>query len=717
MKNNPGQHMMSVCIPTSDMSGLGAGFLRNNFDILIGQTFKDFDVVISDNSTADAIEKVCEEYKNKLEIHYYKNNDPKRGMCTNVNNILRKATGKLIKIIFLDDFLFSATSLEEIVKNFDLEKDHWLVTACEHTKDGVTFFRPYYPRYNDKIHLGKNTISSPSVLTLKNEAVILFDENLTWLMDCDYYKRLHDRFGKPKILNTINVVNRMGAHQTSNTVATTTLRMREYNYIMQKYHEKKPRKLQLRNVTLVAVSGLNPAGAIKALEYSMQGVDYYQAVLIAHYAPSDLDPRITFKKCKDTELQSKDPKNTNDYSKFTLYNLCDYIESDYALIVHNDAFVLRPDRWTDKFYEYDYLGAPFREKEHFTNEGVEVRVGNGGFSLRSKKMLSIFKELDLPFTDNGTGYYHEDGVICVYYRKLLEDKGIKFVPTELAAQFALEKVVKETVWDPFGFHNNKGAIPRFYFVKFKITRFFRRSYRKTRTALKLLIKRPKSFKRMVKERLVKPKPAPLTFDKNKIKELIKNQNPVIMEIGAANGDDTADFLKMYEGSNLKLYTFEPEPNNIAILKKRFDQKKIHLFEGAISDVDGKLSFNRSRTDNPNDLRLSGSIMKPKNHLKMWNWVHFDQTVEVKSMTLDSFVKKNNIQMVDFVWCDVQGAEEKVLRGGQETFKNKVKYLYTEYSNDEQYEGQPKLKQILKLLPGYEVVQNYGNDVLLRNTRL
>jgi hypothetical protein len=61
------------------------------------------------------------------------------------------------------------------------------------------------------------------------------------------------------------------------------------------------------------------------------------------------------------------------------------------------------------------------------------------------------------------------------------------------------------------------------------------------------------------------------------------------------------------------------------------------------------------------------------------------------------LKKNNIQVIDFVWCDVQGAEEKVIRGGQETFKNKVKYFYTEYSNDEQYEGQPKLKQILKLL--------------------
>ncbi len=699
------------------MSGLGAGFLKNNFDILIGQTFKDFNVIVSDNSTTDAIQKVCDEYKGRLEIHYFKNDDPARGMCTNVNNILRKATGKLIKIIFLDDFLFSSTALEEIVNNFDLEKDHWLVTACEHTKDGTTFIKPFYPRYNDKIHLGKNTISSPSVLTLKNEDTIFFDENLTWLMDCDYYKRLHTKWGKPKILNTINVVNRMGAHQTSNTVATTALRTKEYNYIMKKYNEKKPKRLQLRNVTLVAVSGLNPAGAIQALEYSMQGVDYYQVVLIAHYAPSDLDKRITFKKCKDTELVSQDRSNTNDYSKFMLYNLCDYIESDYVLIVHNDAYVLRPHKWEDKFLEYDYLGAPFREKTHFTNEGEEVRIGNGGFSLRSKKMLTIFNELNLPFTDNGTGYFHEDGVICVYYRKLLEDKGIKFCPTDVGARFALEKVVKETVWDPFGFHNNKGAVPRFYFVKFKINKLLKKVYRKTRTALSLLVHRPKSFMLLVKQKVVKPKPPAIPFDKNKIKELVKNQNPVIMEIGSANGDDTEDFLKLFEGKNLKLYTFEPEPNNISILKKRFEGKKINLFEGVVSDVDGKITFNRSRTDNPTDLRLSGSIMKPKNHTKIWNWIYFDEKVEARSTTLDTFCKKNNVKTIDFMWCDVQGAEEKVIRGGTETFKNRVKYFFTEYSNDEQYEGQPKLKKILKLLPNYEVVENLGGDVLLRNKNI
>ena len=44
-----------------------------------------------------------------------------------------------------------------------------MVTASEHSQDGVNFYRPFYPNYNDQIHLGKNTISSPSVLTIKND--------------------------------------------------------------------------------------------------------------------------------------------------------------------------------------------------------------------------------------------------------------------------------------------------------------------------------------------------------------------------------------------------------------------------------------------------------------------------------------------------------------------------------------------------------------------
>lgn len=218
--------------------------------------------------------------------------------------------------------------------------------------------------------------------------------------------------------------------------------------------------INLPNVTLVAVSGIDPAGSLNALMLSMKGIKYYDVVLISHHKPENLPTGITFKQCKPTELASTDPKNKDDYSKFMLYSLCDYIESEYCLIVHNDAYVLRPEKWKEEFLNYDYIGAPWPKRFTFlTNEGVPVRVGNGGFSLRSKKCLNIMNELNLPFTDNGTGFYNEDGILCVYYRKKLEDAGIRFAGVNLAAQFSHELDCKESVRDSFGFHDSKVVFP------------------------------------------------------------------------------------------------------------------------------------------------------------------------------------------------------------------------------------------------------------------
>lgn len=461
---------MSVCLPTYDMGGVGHIFLRHSLNILTQQTFNDFDVVISDYSKTDQVKSVVAEFHDRLDIKYFKNEDPTGGMAANTNNAIRHATGTILKILFQDDFLYDRGSLEVVAKNFDLAHDRWLVTACEHSRDGTTFFRPFYPTYNDRILYGNNTISSPSVLTIKNECPLLFDPKLKWLVDCDYYQRCHDLFGPPKIVNTIAVVNRVGEHQITNTEATEAVRQNELRYVKEKFRNQSKIRLRLPSVTVVAVTGIGTEGALKALEYSIDGIAFREAVLIAHHRPEYLDPRITFRQCQPDELVSQDRKNTNDYSRFMAYSLHKYVFTDYVLIVHNDAYVLRPEKWDPDFLRYDYVGAPWPEDVHFTTDGTNVRVGNGGFSLRSAKLLRALNELHLPFTDNGTGYFHEDGIICVYYRKQLENYGITYAPVPLAAKFSLETECPESDFEPFGFHNTKKAIPKYFFLRKRIRR-------------------------------------------------------------------------------------------------------------------------------------------------------------------------------------------------------------------------------------------------------
>lgn len=210
---------ISVCIPTYEMHGFGAEYLEHSFRILVTQSYKNFEIVISDQSKDQEIEDCCFKYKDLLDIRYVKYDLIGGSSSANINNAISHSSGGYIKVLFQDDFLYHEDSLSHIISAFEKNLDQkWLVTACEHTSDGHTFNRPYFPSYNHNIHLNMNTISSPSVLSFRKENTLEFDENLKWLMDVDLYKRLHDNFGDPIIINEINVVNRIWSNQFNNTI-------------------------------------------------------------------------------------------------------------------------------------------------------------------------------------------------------------------------------------------------------------------------------------------------------------------------------------------------------------------------------------------------------------------------------------------------------------------------------------------------------------------
>ena len=111
--------LITVCIPTYEMSGLGSIYLDHSLQVLSNQSFRDFNVVISDNSKNDEIKELVQKYKKKLDISYHKN-EIRFGISANLNNAISKSYGKIIKILFQDDFLISQNALERIASNFDL---------------------------------------------------------------------------------------------------------------------------------------------------------------------------------------------------------------------------------------------------------------------------------------------------------------------------------------------------------------------------------------------------------------------------------------------------------------------------------------------------------------------------------------------------------------------------------------------------------------------
>jgi 2-O-methyltransferase len=196
---------------------------------------------------------------------------------------------------------------------------------------------------------------------------------------------------------------------------------------------------------------------------------------------------------------------------------------------------------------------------------------------------------------------------------------------------------------------------------------------------------------------------------------------LIFEIGANNGSDTLRLLKTFPTATIKC--FEPDPRAIELWRGSVDDSRASLDEIAIGLKDGTTSFfassgaPRGQEHNfPDGWHLSGSIRRPTGHLELHPWCEFTAQSPVPVRSLDSWAQESEISAVDLIWADVQGAEADLIGGGQETL-SRTRFLYTEYSDEELYEGQRGLSQILEMLPGWSVHTRYSGDVLLVNDRL
>jgi hypothetical protein len=209
----------SICIPTYSYNGKGCDFLEHSFNKIYEQTFKDYEIVISDHSIDNSIKNVCDKWSDKLPIVYILNDKGRGIISPNLNVCLQKSTGKWIKILFQDDFLYDDKSLEitydYIIKNPTCK---WIASYTYVTSDGINIERSFQPRWVDNIWSGNNTIGSPTNITMLNDDVILFDVNLNWLMDVDYYMKMKNKFGDINILDRYTIVNRTSPERLSNNI-------------------------------------------------------------------------------------------------------------------------------------------------------------------------------------------------------------------------------------------------------------------------------------------------------------------------------------------------------------------------------------------------------------------------------------------------------------------------------------------------------------------
>ena len=132
-----------------------------------------------------------------------------------------------------------------------------------------------------------------------------------------------------------------------------------------------------------------------------------------------------------------------EYANLMLKGVAEHVTTSHALYVQWDGIAYRPELWTDDYLQYDYIGAPWPW-------GADNRkVGNGGFSLRSKRLLDICASDPLiSLTEQEP--IAEDNIIAVHNRAYLEEQySIRFAPLAVAEQFSFEL---GHMRNSFGFH-------------------------------------------------------------------------------------------------------------------------------------------------------------------------------------------------------------------------------------------------------------------------
>lgn len=186
------------------------------------------------------------------------------------------------------------------------------------------------------------------------------------------------------------------------------------------------------------------------------------------------------------------------------------------------------------------------------------------------------------------------------------------------------------------------------------------------------------------------------------------RQPVILDIGACEGEDSIRLARMFPNS--RVFSFEPLPANQDLIRRNFVRYGVanaELVPRALSDRAGEAVLHVS-SGRPPELHAgedwnygnkSSSLLAPAVAGPMHGWLSFPETVIVPTGTLDEFCRQRGLDHLDFIQLDVQGAEQLVLTGATAVLPQ-VTGIWLEVSTREHYRGQPLESDIACFMRGH-----------------
>lgn len=181
---------------------------------------------------------------------------------------------------------------------------------------------------------------------------------------------------------------------------------------------------------------------------------------------------------------------------------------------------------------------------------------------------------------------------------------------------------------------------------------------------------------------------------------IKNQDPVIIDVGANSGQTISFFLKNFPKA--KIFAFEPNQRLFEYLTNKFRNfSSVKLYNKGISNRNGKQTFNETVLDETSTLEElnfnSNYLLRKTKILGIKAEELIAAKYEVDIITMSSFLTGINVEKIDVLKIDTEGHEYKCLQGLFTYASVKIDYIQLECHRDDMYMNKTEYADIENIL--------------------
>ena len=283
--------LISICIPAYKRTD----FLKRLLDSISIQSFREFEVIITDDSPNDELASLRATYDKKFDLKYFRNLKP-LGTPENWNEAIRKASGKWIKLMHDDDWFSDAHSLQYFVDAINSQPGKTFIFSAYRKvfldegrmeEVSINTFRYRLLHKNPFTLIASNVIGPPSVVIHRNDQHFFYDKNLKWLVDIDFYiSNLQNGNGQIYYIDKILVDIGMNAEQvTKESFRVNKVEIPEHFYLLKKMGTKQLTSIYvydawwrlMRNLRIRKLGDLHESGYSGELPLSIRKMIGFQS--------------------------------------------------------------------------------------------------------------------------------------------------------------------------------------------------------------------------------------------------------------------------------------------------------------------------------------------------------------------------------------------------------------------------------------------------------